>query len=244
MNALVDARTGGIPLYQAVRLQLKADLDSGRWKPGQLLPTELELAKHFGVSTGTIRQAVLAMVREGLLTRRPGSGTFVARLDSKRGFGRFFRFTEGLHGAVVPTTRHVDTILIAEGDPVVAAKLRIAPHAPLYRVRRMLLANGDPICLYVSYLDRSRFEDLETIDLENRKLYAQLEASYGTHVLKAEEILRAGAPSAEEADLLGVSRSTPVMIVERTAFGNQGSVVEWRRTVGRSDQFHYKIELP
>lgn len=241
---IAAAKTNGLPLYQGVRQQLRADLARGRWKPGDMLPTEAELSKQFEVSTGTIRQAVLELVREGLLTRRPGSGTFVARLDPTRGFGRFFRFSEELRGSVVPSVRHVDTVLIKAGDASIAGKLRMAPRAPLFRVRRMLLGNGDPICLYVSYLDAKRFRKLDELNLEDQRLYASLERAYGVHVLKAEEILRAGSASQEEAGLLGIEHGTPVMLVERTAFGDQDTVVEWRRTVGRSDQFHYKIELP
>jgi GntR family transcriptional regulator len=234
----------GLPHYQNVRQQLRADLESGRWKPGDMLPTEAELARHFELSVGTIRQAVLSLVREGLLTRRPGRGTFVARFDTGNGFGRFFHFREDLRDKVVPSVHHIDTVVLEKGDLVTAGRLRIAPRAPLYRVRRVLLGNGEPICLYTSYLDKKRFPGLEVLDLEDSRLYAELEKHYGVHVRGAEEILRAGSPDAEEAGHLGITPSTPVMVIERTALGSQGSVIEWRRTVGRSDQFHYKITLP
>ena len=241
---LAEAKLNGLPLYQAVKQQLRRDLEAGRWKPGAMLPTEADLARHFNVSIGTVRQAVLALVRQGLLTRRPGSGTFVARLDTSRGFGRFFRFSEELSGAVVPSAVHLDTVVLKDGDPEIAARLGIAPRAPLYRIRRTLHAKGEPICIYISYLDKARFARLEKLDLDDQKLYAALENAYGVHVLKAEEVLHAGSPSEDEAGLLGISPTTPVMIVERTAYGDNGSVVEWRRTVGRSDKFHYRIELP
>ena len=243
-SALVDRQTAGVPAYQTVRLRLRADLDSGRWKPGDMLPTEAELARHFGLSVGTIRQAILELVREGLLTRRPGSGTFVARLDGSRGFGRFFRFREDLRGAVEPRVRHIDTVLAPEDSPGIAATLGLEAATPLYRVRRMMLANDEPICIYVSYLDPRQAPSLEAIDFEDQRLYAMLERTYGMHVLRAEEILRAGAPTEEEAGILGIAPGTPIILMERTAFGERDAVVEWRRTVGRSDQFHYKIQLP
>ena len=242
---LANAKALGLPLYLGVRHQLKADLDAGRWKPGGILPTEAELAAHFGVSIGTIRQAVLALVREGLLTRRPGSGTFVARLDTtKRGFGRFFRFSEDLRGKAIPRALHVDTALLPDGDPAIAERLRIAPRAPIFRVRRILLANDEPICLYVSHLEEARFKGLDRIDLDDKRLYATLEQAYGSHVVRAEELLSAGSPTEEEARLLRIAPNTPVMVMERTAYGGQSGVVEWRRTVGRSDKFHYRIDLP
>ncbi len=244
MTPIAEARTKGLTFHHAVREQLRADLDAGRWNPGDMLPTEAELARHFGLSIGTIRQAILALVREGLLTRRSGSGTFVARLDAARGFGRFSRFSQALPDSPVPQVEHIDTRIMGDGDPAIAMKLGVASDAPLYRVRRKLSADGAPICLYISHLAQARFADLERVQFGNRRLYATLEAIYGIHVLKVEEILHAGAPSAEEAEMMCLPVTAPVMIVERTAFGVQGSVVEWRRTVGRSDQFQYRIELP
>lgn len=234
----------GLPHYQNVRQQLRTDLENGRWNPGEILPTEAELARHFGLSVGTIRQAVLALVREGLLTRRPGRGTFVARFDTQGGFGRFFRFRDGSNSPMVSSVRHLDTTLIEAGDPVIAGKLRVAPTTPLYRIRRMLLGNGEPISLNISYTDKKRFPDLEKLVLDDQRLYTVLEKRYGIHILRAEEDLRAGLPEESEAKILGISPTTPVMIVERTAYVNRGAVVEWRRTIGRSDKFLYHISLP
>jgi GntR family transcriptional regulator len=234
----------GLPLYQSVRQQLRADLEKGRWKPGDMLPTEAELARHFGLSVGTIRQAVLALVREGLLTRTPGRGTFVARFDTRGGFGRFFRFRDEANTPLESSLRHLDTTLIAAGDPVVAARLQVAADTPLYRIRRMVLGNGQPITLNISYVDSTRFPELDTLSLDDQRLYTVLERRNGVVVLRAEEELRAGLPEESEAKELGISATTPVMIVERTAYSHHSAVVEWRRTIGRSDKFHYHISLP
>ncbi|TCK30404.1 GntR family transcriptional regulator [Ancylobacter aquaticus] len=242
--SLTADQDNGLPLYQSVRQQLRADLEQGRWKPGDMLPTEAELARHFGLSVGTIRQAVLALVREGLLTRTPGRGTFVARFDTRGGFGRFFRFRDEANSPMEPSVRHLDTTLIEDGDPDIAARLQSPPGTPIYRVRRMLLGNGEPISLNISYLDSTAYPGLETLSLDDQRLYTVLERRHGVLVLRAEEDLRAGLPEESEATLLGISLSTPVMIVERTAYGHRGSVIEWRRTIGRSDKFRYHISLP
>jgi GntR family transcriptional regulator len=229
-------------LYETVRQRLRADLDRGRWKPGEMLPTEAEISRHFGVSVGTVRQAVLSLVRMGMLTRRPGKGTFVARLDSLHGFARFFRFHDALGATITPSVKFIDTIAVK--DVQIATRLGIPARMPLIRVRRMLIWNDEPVCLYVSYLDKRRVKGIEKLNLEDKRLYAALEEAYGVHVVRAEELLRAGHAAKDEAELLGVEETTPVMLLERTAYLHEGAVVEWRRTIGRSDRFYYKIDLP
>src|SRR6187402_3552349 len=82
-------KNGSLPLYQKVREQLKQQIDRGFWKPGDMLPTEPELGEQFGVSAGTVKQALLSLAREGLIVRQAGKGTFVARMSGRRSFSRF-----------------------------------------------------------------------------------------------------------------------------------------------------------
>src|SRR6478735_3696897 len=86
------------PLYQKVRSQLKEMINAGVWKPGDMLPTESELGEQFGVSAGTVKQAMLSLAREGLIIRQAGKGTFVARMSGRRSFARFFRFRDAPSG--------------------------------------------------------------------------------------------------------------------------------------------------
>jgi GntR family transcriptional regulator len=237
-----ERKPGSVPLYETVRQQLKADLDRGRWKPGEMLPTESEIGKHFGVSIGTVRQAVLSLVRMGLLTRHPGKGTFVARLDTRRGFARFFRFHDELGATITPSIKHIDTLKLV--DPQIAAQLQLPAETQLVRIRRTLSWNDEAICIYASYLDGQRFKGIEKLSLEGKRLYAVLEEEYGLHVVGVEEKLKAGHPAADEADLLSLPHDTPVMLLERTAFLADKTIVDWRRTIGRSDRFYYKIDLP
>src|SRR3954452_5085703 len=81
LNKTTAEKSG--PLYQKVRAQLKQLIDRGFWKPGDMLPTEPELGEQFGVSAGTVKQALLSLAREGLIVRRAGKGTFVARLNGR-----------------------------------------------------------------------------------------------------------------------------------------------------------------
>lgn len=240
-----DEATEGVPLYRRVRDQLKAELDRGLWKPGDMLPTEAELGAIYGVSIGTVRQAVMSLVREGLITRRSGKGTFVTRLDGSRSLSRFFRFREGVSGEPLDPTIKVVRVKKLRCAPVqIADALRLTRRDPVLFMRRALIQNDIPICLYDSYLPFSLVVDLDRGRLGEHRLYRVLEEQLGIHVVAAEEKLRAGVVQGEEAALLGVEEGEPVILIERTAYTHNGVVIEWRQTTGRGDKFVYRIRLP
>jgi GntR family transcriptional regulator len=241
----MDEQGEGVPLYRRVRDQLKAELDRGLWKPGDMLPTEAELGAVYGVSVGTVRQAVMSLVREGLIVRRPGKGSFVTRLDGSRSLSRFFRFRESASGkALDPTIRVVTMKKLRAAPAHVAEEMRLGAREPVLFLRRTLVQDNTPICIYDSYMPYDRVAGLERDTLGEKRLYRALEENLGIHVVAAEEKLSAGVASGEEAELLEVGQGTPVMLIERTAYTHNGVVIEWRQTMGRSDQFVYRVRLP
>src|SRR5688500_17844325 len=133
-------KTVSRPLYQKVREQLKQQIVRGFWKPGDMLPTEPELGEQFGVSAGTVKQALLSLAREGLIIRRAGKGTFVARLDGSRSFSRFFRFRDAPSGENLdPSIRVVETRVLRSAPRAITEGLQILHDAPVLFLRRMLI---------------------------------------------------------------------------------------------------------
>ena len=238
-------KSAGRPLYQKVREQLKQQIVRGFWKPGDMLPTEPELGEQFGVSAGTVKQALLSLARDGLIIRRAGKGTFVARLDGSRSFSRFFRFRDAPSGENLnPTIRVVETRVLRSAPRAVTEGLQIAQDVQVLFLRRMLIQDDVPICLYDSHLPCDLVPNLEKVPLDQDRLYLALEKHFGIHVVNADEVLRADAVRAPEAELLNLPEGAPVILIDRTAFTHGGRIIELRRTIGRSDRFFYRIRLP
>lgn len=239
-----ELKQGGRPFYLQVRDAIENRLAHGVWKPGDRLPTETELSRQFGVSEGTIRQAVIALVKEGRLTRRSGKGTFVTRARFERSFARFFRFrgddetTDHEYGLSV-----IDIKTGGVGDPGVTKTLGLRKGAKLLSIRRTITQDGTVVCHYVSHLSPSDFPGLSAHDLEGAALYDVLERKYGIHVVRALETLQARAAEAEDASILKIRKGEPVIAIERIAYTYGDRAVELRRTVGRSDKFRYRIQL-
>ena len=232
------------PLYQQIRDQLEAQIRAGTWKPGDLLPTEVELSEQFRVSVGTVKQAILALTREGLVYRQSGRGTFVNPLDRGHGLARFFRFRDTESGAELnPEIEVIDIEIQSDAGSQVAGKLGIEPSDPVLVIRRRMLTGDTPIGLYTSYLPYALVAGLEHTDLTNHALYDVLENALGIHVVSADESLRAVAATAETAARLSIPEGSPLIVIERIARTFNDVVIEWRRIAGRSDKFEYHAQL-
>ncbi len=234
---------GGTPLHLQVKAVISRGLTDGTWKPGEKLPTEGELSRTFSVSEGTVRQAVIALVKEGRLVRRSGKGTFASRPNFDRSFARFFRFRGG--APVAGSDYSVELIKMGSevAPAAIAGKLDLAKSDRVMAIHRAIKQGEVVVVHYVSYLSERRFGSLQRQDLENAALYDVLEARHGMHVVRAVETLQARPARAQDATILGIERETPVIAIERIAYTYGDAVVEVRRAVGRSDNFRYEIEL-
>src|SRR5271168_4445206 len=96
------------PLYQQIKTLITQSLDQGEWKPGEVIPSEIELARRFKVSQGTVRKAIDALAAENLLVRRQGRGTFVATHHEARAQFRFLRLVPDEGEAHYPMSRFLD----------------------------------------------------------------------------------------------------------------------------------------
>jgi GntR family transcriptional regulator len=233
----------GVPLYLQIKTILTEELRRGKWKPGDQLPTEPELSAQFGVSGGTVRQAVIALVKEGQLRRRSGKGTFVAKPRVEESFDRFFRFKRG---AVMAESFEIAVHAIdvqPANELEVRHALGLSKGGRVLRIHRTIARRGVAICHYVSYLPFRQFPGVEPDELRNHGLYDVLERKFGVHVVRATEVLHARQADAKDALFLGVKKGEPVIAINRTAYTYHDRPIEFRKATGRTDKFFYQVEL-
>jgi len=240
-SAALDPR---LPRYQRLRDSLESRIAAGRWKLGQSIPTEAELGAEHGLSIGTVRKAVDALVAQGLLERIQGKGTYIRRPRFDSSLFRFFRF-EGRDGhALSPVGKILKRELAAAPGPVAAA-LGLVAGARAVHLNRLRLVEGRPFLVESIWLPRDRFAALLKIDPAafGDLLYPLYESHCGQVVASAEETLAAEAVSARHGKLLGLEPGTPVIVIERLARSFDRRPLEWRRTLGAADKFRYHVEF-
>ena len=232
------------PLYQQIRGLITRGLESGEWGPGDVIPSESELAARYGVSQGTVRKAIDEMAAENLLVRRQGKGTFVATHNDPRSFFRFLRLAAN-EGDLKPVKSIPLECWRAKAGPDVARTLALEPGAPIIIIRRLLRFGDQPAVFDEIYLPGELFADLTMDVLKSgaMSLYSLFESRYGVRIIRADERLRAVAADRVSSDLLGVAEGSPLLLVERVTFTYANKPVEWRRGFYSTRDFHYHNEL-
>jgi len=232
------------PLYRQIRDRLVTGLQSGEWKPGEAIPSEVELAGRYGVSQGTVRKAIDALAAENLLVRRQGRGTFVASHQEQRAQFRFLRLRPDEGEPVQPSSRFLECRRLRA--PVeIARALELRAGETVVMIRRLLDFGGVPTVLDEIWLPGAPFRGLsaERLNAYTGPLYGLLETEFGTRMIRATERLRAIAAAHTEAGVLGVPVGEPLLLVERVSYTYGDRPVEVRRGWYVTRGHHYFNEL-
>lgn len=239
----VPARAGSNPLYLQVREQIKADIQTGRWKPGELLPNEFELAEMFGVSQGTVRKALDMLAQDQLLVRKQGRGTFVAEHTPAEMLFRFFQFRERSGRRVIPESRAVSTRW-GKASRHEARKLNLDEGAAVIRHARVRLNKGRPFIYETIVLPEADFPGLgrDGEEIPNT-LYDKFQRDYGITVESAAEKIGTKAAGKTEARFLDVAEAVPLLVIDRQTFALGGGIIEWRLSLCHLAGLHYAVEV-
>jgi GntR family transcriptional regulator len=244
MRRMAAASPTFSPLYRQTKALLVQSLDGGEWKPGEAIPSELELASRFGVSQGTVRKAIDELAGEHILVRRQGKGTFVATHSEQRQLFRFLRLVPFEGEQEYPGTRLLECRR-TRAPAEIAKLLDLRTGDGIVSLRRVLLFQGEPTVLDEISLPAAQFKGLTAATYEEHKgsLYRLFESEFGTRMIRAEEKLRAIAADGPAAEVLEVAVGTPLLCVDRVAFTYGDRPVEFRRGLYRTDRHYYKNDL-
>lgn len=232
------------PLYQQIKVLLLQSLDQGEWKPGEAIPSELDLAARFQVSQGTVRKAIDELAADNLLIRRQGKGTFVSTHNEAKVRYRFLRLTPD--DGHQPTT-HSEILscshLKAPAD--IAALLALRPTDTVITIQRVLSFDDKPTILDTIWLPAQVFKGMTAqAVMQNREpLYAWFEGQFGVSTLRADESIRAVAADTEAAQRLQVPIGSPLLQVERVAYTYGERPMEVRQGLYITSHFHYRNRL-
>jgi GntR family transcriptional regulator len=226
------------PLYRRLQDALRRAIETSVIGPQDALPPERELASDLSVSRITVRKALDGLVADGLLTRKPGAGTFVSGRVEKQ-FAKLTSFSEDMIArGRVPRS---EWLLRGSGNvtPEEALTLNLSPGAPVHRFHRIRFADDMPMAL--EYSTVPGFGLASANNVEN-SLYVALQAA-GNRPTRALQRLRAVCVDREQARLLGVEPGSPVLYIERRGFLDDGRVIEATQSWYRGDAYDFVAEL-
>lgn len=235
------------PLYQQIKSLILNGLRLGEWKPGEAIPSEIELAARFRVSQGTVRKAIDELAAENLLLRRQGKGTFVATHTERQVQFRFLKLVpdSGPPGSEGPAQREIIDCHRTRADADVARALQLRSGESVVQARRLLSFAGTPTILEDIWLPATPFKGLtaERLADYDGPMYELFETEFNVRMVRAEEKIRAEPARDGREKLLQVSFGTCLLSVERIAYTYKDTPMELRRGYYRTDTHHYHNTL-
>ena len=196
------------PLYQQIKGLILQSLEAGDWKPGESIPSEMDLAARFRVSQGTVRKAIDELAAENLVVRRQGKGTFVATHSEQHVRYRFLKLLPD-SGDEGPAQRTVLDCRRVRASAEVARSLQLRTGDSVVQVRRVLSFGGVPTILEDMWLPGNTFKGLTSEQMAGHQgpTYALFELEFGVRMVRAEEKIRACCASAATARIFSSART-------------------------------------
>lgn len=237
MDSMINADKG-IPLYLQVKQILMDGVRGGKFKPGNAIPSERELAEKFELNRLTVRRAVDELVNEGYLVRKRGSGTYVAQKKESRTLSTFCGFTDDMSREGYQVTSALLEYELMPADAGVSKWLEVPEGEVCVRLKRLRLINDEPVGIALSYIPYSRCR-LSKEDCINSSLYAAMRLAHGLVFSEAEQYVSATNATTQEAQLLKIRQGGALVLAEGRTFLETGLPVEYFRNKYRGDQIRF-----
>jgi len=230
-------RTSKVPLYHQLYEILTDQIDRGVWKPGEMIPPEKDLGDQYQVSRMTVRQVLEILVNEGKIYRERGRGTFISHPTVEQAMVRIVSFTEDMQQrGFTPGTEVLSAELLPAPEDI-AAKLEINAGEELARIKRLRLADGEPMSVEESYLIHQFCPGILKRSYAENSLRLTLEQEYGIKLTHAKQVIQALIPPKELSMILHLDSNSALLYVERTSYSQENIPAEYLRLYNRGDRY-------
>lgn len=228
------------PLYVQLRTTLTRRIAAGDWKPGDTMPNEMELAREYGLSAGTVRKALDWMEDVRLISREQGRGTFVKGPSAKELGLRFSKICTA-EGIALATEIELLDSAESPADAADAERLALRAGTSVIRLTRLQTLDGRPLLLEMITVSAEMFPSLR--DAHAGYDLAGLSLRHGVLIGSGEERLTMQAADAWTSGLLKVAKGAPLTCLDRVIKTIDGRPVEWRRAWCNLQGHYYTAEL-
>ncbi|EHG6166405.1 GntR family transcriptional regulator [Escherichia fergusonii] len=231
-----------LPLYVQIQEQLRSDIKTGEFKPGEKLPSENELAQQYSTTRATVVHAMQGLMVEGLIERIRGKGTFVkaSPIISRVSTQEIGFFEKDLQDAYLSVRYKVLQFNECASSAELQAHLKAEPQDKIYRLMRLRLVQDKPLALEIRYLKGDIARKLQLEGLEMLPLQVLFEQQLGVVIHTIHNQIRVALPGQEIAQTLECKRTRPMMVRQHTCLTGNDAPVLWGETWYREEyEFQY-----
>jgi GntR family transcriptional regulator len=230
-----------LPLYAQLKESLIAAIERGEHAPGGQIPSQRILCERYGMSHMTVRRAINDLLNEGVIYGIPGKGLYVTGRKQDAESGPLIGFSEDMAQRGMVASSQVLTAEIVGASTVLASALGVEVGAPLVHLRRLRLADGEPMALQGNYLPHALCPGLLAHNLASRSLFELLRGEYGLTLADGTTTVEAALADEEQARLLGLQLPAPLLIAEQLTRLDTGLAIEFVRTAYRADRYRLRV---
>lgn len=230
------------PIYLQLREVVRNKIEEGEYLPGTAIPSENTLAKTYGINRLTVRNAIDALVQEGLLIRVQGKGIFVVGdkmdrdLDYLGGFNQTMRDKNK-----IPKTKIVSKAMRKAEDKY-SRIFGVKPDEDIYYIKRICYADDETMSLEEVYIPHYIVPKLDGIDLLVFTIY-EVYDFYGIKLKQAKQTLDIAKLNQNDARMLGIDMTQPVFLFECISYDDEDRVIEFARTYTRCDKCDFTVRF-
>ena len=229
------------PVYIQIHNQLRQNIEDGEWKVGDKIPAERELANDFGVSRMTLRQAIQALVDEGILERRVGSGTFVANRKVQEKMSGITSFTELMHATGKKAASKTISYHLTIPSQTEVEKLKLAPDEQVLRMERVRYGNDVPICYEIATVPSNLVQKFSKEEITT-SFYRTLEKKANLYPGHATQHISATKATEKIANYLQIKRGDALLRMTQLSYLQDGRPFEYVHTQYVGSRFEFVFE--
>ena len=230
-----------IPLYQQVRIELLGFIQSSKLKPGDMLPSENELAQAYQVSRQTIRQAISLLGAENLVERTPGRGTTICKGRNRLMFFLDQSFAQQMIEMDIKPHSEVLRKKIITLDGTAPSSLHSKKGRPALELIRLRFGDNFPIGVQYTTVVTDHCSDLHIQDFKTKSLYSLLLKRYKLPIARINQAVSAVLPDEWHKNLLKVPDNSPLLHVNTTAYLENEEPIEASSSYYRADRYEFSI---
>lgn len=234
----------GKTMYEQIANTLRDRISYGVYVENQILPPEMLLLAEFNVSRHTIREAMKALVAEGLIERRAGRGTVVSprsRLGGKWGVRSINDLIGEFNDSQIVVLKR--GIVAARSFPQIAELFSLRPSDSLYSIQRVINLKQGPTAFHRLFTLVRYASRIPKDELGYKPLIGQIEQYCRVQAFRTHQVASATEASPDVAKLLGVRRGTPMLTLKRTYLSHDDQPVEYTELVCRPDRYEQTVDF-
>ncbi|MGX7013205.1 GntR family transcriptional regulator [Vagococcus silagei] len=230
-----------LPVYLQIHDAIKNKIANGYWNVGDRLPSERELSEVFGVSRMTLRQAIQTLADEGILERKVGSGTYVARKKVKETMIGTTSFSKIVSAqGSVPSSKTM-SYFVTKPSSSEMERLNIGKDEEIIKMERIRYADDIPICFEVASIPYHIIQDFDKHEI-TQSLYTVLDKNSNKRIGKSSQTISALIASEKIAEYLDIKKGDAVLRLRQVSYFTDGEPFEYVRSQYVGERFEFYLE--